>query len=90
MTFPSRFFPRFLAGIVLLLGATAANAIPKAAEHEDAPVIIAPDVAKPAKASAKPVKKTVHKKATPAAKTKPGKPAATAKKNKAAKAAGRK
>ena len=57
----------------------SAHALPKAAEHEDAPVVIAADVAKP-KALSKPVKKEVQKKSPPAAKTKPHPPAPVPKK----------
>ena len=89
MTLCPRFFSRLLAALVLVAGSASAGAIPKAAEHEDAPVVIGPDVAKP-KASAKPVKKEVRKKAPPTAKAKAKqrKPAAATKKTRTA--AGRK
>lgn len=60
----------------------SAHALPKAAESEDAPVVIAADVAKP-KASSKPAKKDVQKKAPPSAKAKPHNPTPAPKKAKA-------
>lgn len=87
MTLCKRLFPRLLAALVLVAGSASAGAIPKAAEHEDAPVVIGPDVAKP-KASAKPVKKEVRKKAPPTAKARQHQPAAATKKTRTA--AGRK
>ena len=55
-----------------------AHGIPKAAEHKDAPVVIAPDVSRP-----KPAKKEVTKKKNPPAATKKlHKPADTATKPK--------
>lgn len=85
MTFWKSLVPQLLVIATLALGHTAACAIPKAAESEDAPVVIAADVAKP-KATAKPAKKEVRKKAPPAAKAKPHNQATVTKK----KTAGRK
>lgn len=72
----------FAAGVLLSL---PAQAIPKAAEHEDAAVALAPDVARP-KASTKPLKKDVQKKSSAVAKPKPKpyKPAPAPKKAKPA------
>lgn len=70
-----------LAALVCALWQTPSSAIPKAAEHEDAQVVIAPDVAKP-KAPPKPVKKEVRKKSPSAAKKEPHKPTTSPKKNK--------
>jgi len=59
----------------------SAHALPKAAENEDAPVVITADVAKP-KATSKPAKKEVKKTTPPAAKAKPRNPSAAPKKTK--------
>ncbi len=59
-----------------------AHALPKAAENEEAPVVIAADVAKPKATSKKPTKKEVQKKALPAAKPKPHNPPPAPKKGK--------
>ncbi len=59
-----------------------AHALPKAAENEEAPVVIAADVAKPKATSKKPAKKEVQKKAPPAAKPKPHNPPPAPKKGK--------
>lgn len=59
----------------------SAHALPKAAENENAPVVIAADVAKP-KATSKPAKKEVQKKAPPVAKAKPRTPSPAPKKAK--------
>ena len=69
-----RFFglPSLFATVVLLVGSVSAGAVPKAAEHEDAPVVYGPEVARP-KATPVSAKKPVDKKATPAAKPKPHK-----------------
>jgi len=81
MTFWKPLVPQLLVAAALSLGHATAGAIPKAAENEDAPVVITADVAKP-KATAKPAKKEVQKKAPPAAKTKPHNQATVTKKAK--------
>ena len=75
---PSSHF-RLLAAVVLLTGSISATAVPKAAEHKDAPVTYGPEVARP---KARPIsaKKSVDKKAAPSAKTKPHKTPNTTKK----------
>jgi len=61
----------FLSLITAALWQLPAHGVPKAAEHKDAPVVIAPDVSKP-----KPAKKEViRKKAAPTPTKKPHKPA---------------
>lgn len=63
--------PYFVAAIISVFSGIAL-ATPKAAEHEDAPVTLGADVAKPkiSAKSAKPAKPQVVKKARPAAKSK--------------------
>lgn len=71
-----------LAAILSLITAALwqlpAHGIPKAAEHKDAPVVIAPDVSKPTPAK----KEVTKKKAAPTPTKKPHKPANTATKPK--------
>ncbi len=69
-----------LAAIVIALWQLPAYGVPKAAENEDAPVVIAPDVPRP-RPSTPPRKKEVSKKkAAPSATKMPHKPASTGKK----------
>ena len=67
--------------VTIVLGQSPVHALPKAAEHEDAPVVISPDVAKP-KVSTQLTKKEVQKKTLPPATKKPHKPVAEPKKTK--------
>ena len=69
---------RLLAAVLLAISVSAV-AVPKAAEHEDASVVYGPDVARP-KTTPTSEKKSVDKKAAPAAKTKPNKQPNTTKK----------
>jgi hypothetical protein len=70
---------RLFAAVVLLAASVPVTAVPKAAEHEDAPVVYGPEVARP-KATPVSAKKPVNKKAAPVAKTRPHKTPNTAKK----------
>ena len=74
--------PTYLLATVFGLWQLPANAIPKAAEDEDAQVTTGIDVARP-KATPKPVKKEAGKKASSSAKGKPHGKTATSKKTKA-------
>lgn len=73
-----------LTATVFALWQAPVLAIPKAAEHEDAQVTVAPDVAKP-KAAPKTVKKEVRKKPSPPAKKEPYRPASKKSKGSSAK-----
>lgn len=83
MTHRTNAFLPFLIGAVFTVCSLPSLAMPKAAEHEDAPVTMGADVPKP-KRSTKKTEKPVAKKAKPSTKSKAAKTTRHPKKSKAA------